>query len=180
MSTLEDLHRLLVHDFTDSVYVVERSDTGIDVTINIVDVEYYAVLYKKGVKKLFTHHVEVDETAQTYTITDDEYSVSWKAGVDLGGGVPQIVLARVASRQLGTVKKFETRKTYAFDEDGEFGKVEDWTFSSEESRRVVQQRAEELGLKQKMGAITTLGVAFAIGGLVIAVVVLIVVFLVLR
>ena len=134
MSTTEDLHRLLVHDFSDSAYVVERTDGGIDIKINIVDVEYYAVLYSKGVKKVFTQHLEVDDAAQTYTITDDEYSVSWKSGVNLDGGVPQIELTRVASRQLGTIRKSAMRKTYAFDQDGTFGKVEDWTFRDRKRR----------------------------------------------
>lgn len=153
---------------TDTPLEVTRTEEGFDVTTNIVDATWIAVLYKQGLRKVFTHHVMVDEGAGTYAITDDEYDVQWKAGVKSQGGTPTPVLQRSAERTLGTVKKFEMRKTYAVDESGEFGKVVDYRFNSEDGRRVIRSQAETQGLSEKRGTITRIGIVFTVLGLLIA------------
>ena len=96
------------------------------------------MLNKAGLSKAYTHHVSVPEDG-TYSITDDSREVEWVAGV------PRVSAS--ASRQVGRVKEFGVQKVWAFDENGQFGKVVDYRFNSEEGRDLVttdrgQPRAE--------------------------------------
>lgn len=143
-------------------YAVTPTESGFDVALNIVDAQWYGVLNKAGLSKAYTHHVSVPEDG-TYSITDDSREVEWVAGV------PR--LSGSASRQVGRVKEFGVQKVWAFDENGQFGKVVDYRFNSEEGRDLVTMIGDNLGLKQERGTSEKIGLWVAlltIAGLVIA------------
>ena len=72
---------------------------------------------------------------------------------------------------MGRVKEFGVQKVWAFDENGQFGKVVDYRFNSEEGRDLVTMIGDNLGLKQQRGTSEKIGLWVAlltIAGLVIA------------
>ena len=155
--------------------LVERTERGFDVRANVVDAEWTAFLWRKGLKKTFVHHVALLEDQRSYTITDDAYRVEWKGGVDTDGGVPTPELHRMAERQLGTSKQFEMRKVWAPTASGDLEKVVDYSFSSEEGRRAVRAAAEQLGLEERRDVFTRIGIAVGVLGGLLAVVAAVVV-----
>jgi hypothetical protein len=133
-------------------YLVEQTDEGFDVTIDIVDAQWYGILSKAGLSKKFTHHVSVDDAK--YTIADDSVEVQWVKGVPRTAGSVE--------RKYGRQIEVSFEKSWAFNEEGEFGKVVDYSFSSEEGRSLVTQAADDLGLKYKRGAAEMAGLICAL------------------
>jgi len=131
-------------------YLVRETDKGFDVTLDVVDAEWYGVFNKAGLKKLYTHHVAVPETG-VYTITDDARTVEWVAGTPRTGATVE--------RQIGRVKEIGFQKIWAFDEHGRFGLQADYRFSSEEGRELVTGIADAMGLQQRRGAAEKAGLA---------------------
>lgn len=169
MTTVEEFFERVRADAAGTAFLVERTEHGFDVRTNVVDAAYYTLLYKEGVKRVFTHHVIVDEAANSYTITDDEYEVVWDVGANISDGTPVPRLNWTMSRTVGTVKEVSVQKTFAFNEHGEFGKVADFRFNSEDGRRMIKRAAEQLGLRQKMGRATKIGLAAALVGVLVAI-----------
>jgi hypothetical protein len=149
-------------------YVVTETEKGFDVTLDVVDAQWYGLFNKAGLKKLFTHHVSVPESG-TYSITDDARTVEWVAGTPRTGAT--------AERQIGRIKEVGFQKIWAFDEHGRFGKVADYSFSSEEGRELITGIADAMGLQQRRGAAEKAGLTvglltlalLAIGGVVVLV-----------
>lgn len=131
-------------------YVVTETEQGFDVTLDVVDAQWYGVFNKAGLKKLFTHHVAVPEPG-VYTITDDVRTVEWVAGTPRTGATIE--------RQVGRVKEVGFQKIWAFDEHGEFGVQADYRFSSEEGRQLVTGIADAMGLQQRRGTAEKAGLA---------------------
>lgn len=59
-------------------YVVKATDDGFDVRVDVADAQWYALVYKEGLRKIFTHHVALDEAKGSYTVTDDAYDLEWQ------------------------------------------------------------------------------------------------------
>jgi hypothetical protein len=135
-------------------YAVTPTDGGFDVALNIVDAQWYGLFNKAGLSKAYTHHVSVPEDG-TYSVTDDAREVEWVAGT------PRV--SATASRQVGRVKEFGVQKVWAFDENGQFGKVVDYRFNSEEGRDLITLIADNLGLKQERGTAEKIGLYVGLG-----------------
>jgi hypothetical protein len=149
-------------------YVVQETDTGFDVTLDIVDAQWFGLFNKAGLAKVYTHHVAVPETG-VYTVTDDSRTVEWVAGT------PRV--AATAERQYGRVIELGAQKVWAFDEHGNFGVQADYRFSSEEGRELITGVADQLGLQLRRGGAEKaglyVGVAAAIGSVIVLVVLLV-------
>jgi hypothetical protein len=137
-------------------YAVTPTDQGFDVALDIVDAQWYGVFNKAGLTKAYTHHVKVPDDG-TYSITDDSREVEWVAGVPRASAT--------ASRQVGRVKEFGVQKLWAFDEQGNFGKVVDYRFNSEEGRDLVTMIGDRIGLKQQRGTSEKIGLYVGLGTL---------------
>jgi hypothetical protein len=137
-------------------YAVTPTDQGFDVALDIVDAQWYGVFNKAGLTKAYTHHVKVPDDG-TYSITDDSREVEWVAGVPRASAT--------ASRQVGRVKEFGVQKIWAFDEQGNFGKVVDYRFNSEEGRDLVTMIGDRIGLKQQRGTSEKIGLYVGLGTL---------------
>ncbi|ANS77703.1 hypothetical protein SGUI_0307 [Serinicoccus hydrothermalis] len=157
-----------------SGYEVLRTEEGFDVRRNVVDARWVAMLHQAQVREVIVHHVAVDEPSNSYTISDDVYGLEWQAGVD---GTPQAVLSFQASRTRGTVKSVGFRKEWAFMPDGGLEKVVDYTYNTEDGRRLITGPARELGLRRQMDTWTKVGLIVgaigAAGGLLALVLVLV-------
>ena len=133
-------------------YVVTPTAEGFDVGIDIVDARWFEQYRKVGLTRTFVHHVAVDGT--TYTITDDSRTLEWEAGAARLG----------ASYERFSGRKYELsfRRTVALSERGRVEKVVDYTFSSEEGRRLIKSAAKEQGLKEHLPLSAKIGLWVAI------------------
>jgi hypothetical protein len=142
-------------------YAVTETEQGFDVTLDVVDAEWYGIFNKAGLEKVYVHHVKFPRSG-VYTITDDAKSLEWVAGV------PQVKAS--AERQYGRVIELGAQKVWAFDEHGNFGVQAEYRFNSEEGRDLITGIAEQLGLKQRRGGAEKIGIYFAVVALVGAVI----------
>jgi len=104
---------------TDTPYKVVPTATGFDVELDVADSTWFGLFNKAGLKHAFIHHVAIPETG-TYSVTDDARTVEWIAGT------PRI--SYEASREIGRIRKVSFNRAYAFNDQGKFGKVVDFTF----------------------------------------------------
>ena len=159
-----EFHRRLQEVTQGTPYVVRETDEGFDVTLDVVDAEWYGLFNKARLSKVYVHHVAVPEPG-VYTVTDDSRTVEWAAGAPTLGR---------AERQYGRVKEFGVQKVWGFDAQGDFGVQADYRFNSEEGRDLITGVASELGLKQRRGAAEKtglyVGIVCAIGAAITAVV----------
>lgn len=154
-------------------YVVTETPTGFDVRVDIENASWYALMYKQHLDRTWIYHVSLDEAAKTMSITDDVRGIDWRAGARSEGGVPVPVLSAAASGARGRFESKSFQKTFAFNEQGEFGKVVDFRFDSSEGRDLIRGPARDLGWSEKMGGAQRTGLVFAVAGGVLAVVVVV-------
>lgn len=146
-------------------YAVVRTERGFDVSLDVVDAQWYGLFNKAGLSKVYIHHVAVPDTG-VYTVTDDSRTVEWVAGVpELKGS---------SERQYGRVIELGAQKVWAFDEHGRFGVQADYRFSSEEGRDLVTGIAQQLGLRLRRGAAEKAGIVMGLIGAVGAVITVVV------
>jgi len=147
---------------------VTETDKGFDVTLDIVDAQWFGVFNKAGLDKVYIHHVEMPE-AEVYTITDDAREVEWVAGVPTAKAS--------ASRVMGRVVEIGAEKVWAVDATGRFGVQADYRFNSEEGRGLITGVAEQLHLTSRRGSSEKIGLylgIFAAVGAVLTAIILVV------
>ncbi|WP_203337480.1 hypothetical protein [Nocardioides limicola] len=140
--------------FAGTPYQVTSTDQGFDVRIDVADATWYGILNKAGLKYAVDHRVTVGDG--WFRVLDVEKRVEWVAGIPRIAGSAEVVKGRVIR------SGFE--KTWAFNERGEFTRVVDYTFHSEEGRRVVTDIGKHLGLRYRMSGYAKLGLVFALIG----------------
>lgn len=180
MSASRELVEAVRTRLADTPYRLEETEDGFDVGIDLADATYYSLMYQQHLDKTFTYRVKLDEAAKVLAITDDSYELHWKRGTDVSGSVPVPTLGARLSRSMGRLESKSFERVYAVNEDGQFGKVVDYSFDSAEGRRHIREPARELGWTEKRGTAERIGIAFAlVGGLgaLVTVVVLLLVLL---
>lgn len=149
-------------------YVVSETEKGFDVTLDIVDAQWFGVFDKAGLQKVYIHHVAVRDGG-IYTITDDSREVEWVAGVPTAKAS--------ASREMGRVIEFGAQKVWAFDAQGNFGVQADYRFNSEEGRDLITGVADQLHLTARRGkaekAGLYIGVFAAVGAVIVVIAVVV-------
>jgi hypothetical protein len=138
-------------------YAVTATAEGFDVSIDIVDARWFELYRKVGLERTFVHHVKVD--GSEYTVTDDSRTLEWEAGEPRLG----VTLERFVGRKY----EFSFQKTIAITEEGRLDKVVDYTFSSEEGRKLIRRGAKDVGLKEHLPASAKGALWFAIAVLVV-------------
>lgn len=135
-------------------YVVHETDSGFDVTLDIVDATWFGLFNKASLTRVYVHHVAVPEPG-VYTVTDESRTVEWVAGVPSAGS---------AERVHGRVKELGAQKVWALDEHGRFGVQADYRFGSEEGRDLVAGVARELGFTRRRGTAERVGLIVGVIG----------------
>lgn len=160
----------------DTPYVVTRTENGFDVSVDVATPQWRDLLYRQRVQRVFTYHVAVDEQNKKIAVTDSLYEVEWSAGVGSAGlgQIPVPHLRASVSKQSGRIWTKSSYKTIGIGDDGSVGTVREYTFSSEEGRRLITEPARELGWTQARGTTEKIGIVVAILGGVGAVVALLV------
>lgn len=160
-----EFHRRVQAATEGTPYVVTETDNGFDVTLDIVDAQWFGVFDKAGLQMVYIHHVAVPQDG-VYTITDDSREVEWVAGVPTAKAS--------ASRVMGRVIEFKAEKVWALDAQGNFGVQADYRFNSEEGRDLITGVAEQLHLTSRRGVSEKIGLYVGIFAAVGAVITLII------
>ena len=151
-----------------SPYVVEEKPYGFDLTIDIVDTQWWTLLRKSGVKRVFTYEVRTKDAAKKMTITDVANSVRWS-----GGGVSSAPsLHAEKSVQRGRVYQYSFQKEIGVDaKTGRLGTPVSYSFRSGEGRDLIRDAAKRTGWSEKMpaeakGALIFAGAIVGVGAVV--------------
>ena len=125
-------------------------DPGCDLVAEwrIVDAKWYEIFAKAGLKKTFRIKMRLDEARHEVRAVDEDYTVSWRAGV------PHLELEASGFRGQKTEVSFGT--AYAFTEELRPGQIYRYRFNSSELKKPLQEAVTGQGWTWK-------GVAF--GGL---------------
>jgi hypothetical protein len=131
-------------------YVVEETPDGFTVTIDVVDAQWYTLIRKNGLKRVFTYEVRTYDKSRTLSITDVENSVRWNAGAGVSSP-PSLHAERSFKR--GRVYQLSFQKQYGVDaQTRQLTKVVDYRFNANEGRNIIRDAASRAGWKERMGA----------------------------
>jgi hypothetical protein len=103
----------------------------------IVDARWYEIFAKAGLTKVFKILIKLDEQASEVRAVDQEWSVEWRAGV------PTLSLAAKAFR--GQTREFSFGTAFAFTQQGSFGQVYRYKFSTAEIKTPLQDVVTKAG-----------------------------------
>ena len=134
----------------DTPYLVEDTEDGFDVTLDVADAKWFALFYKESLAKVCVFHVKLDHDERRFTMADDVREVSWKAGAESRDGVPAPILSMKGSRMYGRVIAFEKQKVWAWNEHLEHGKVLDYSFTTNEGHSLIRMAAKDTGWNERM------------------------------
>jgi hypothetical protein len=140
-------------------YQIVPTDKGFDLTLNLADAQWYGLLSTSGLTTVAIQHVECPQPG-AYTVSGDEYRLQWTAGV------PRLGVKMQSFK--GTKVGVERKIVIGFNDQGQLGKVVDYTFRPQEGRQFVEDAAASLGLRKLMDKFTKIGLWAAAGGLAVA------------
>jgi hypothetical protein len=151
-------------------YCVEPRPGGFAVRVEVESPRWRTLLHRQRVRRVFIHHVAVDERTRTVTLTDEVRTVEWHAGIGSGpSGLPVPHLGASVERTWGRSWHWSFSTTIG--DDGP-----SFAFSSEEGRRLVVDAVRSRGWTVRgRGAAEKIGVIAAVAGLTFAALVLLVV-----
>lgn len=136
-------------------YRLDRSKDGFEITVDVPSQHWQGFLYSRQTDRVFTHRVQVVEHARKLKITDSVTTVTWEMGAN--GPIPRLGVSKRLDS--GRVIHFSFQKTIGQESPTDF------TFSSEEGRRLITRPAEQLGWRIAWGRNALIGlVAACIGG----------------
>ncbi len=159
-----------------SPYVVEETESGFRVLLDVADARWWGPLSKSGMREVVTYEVRLDEESKRITITDTLRSVEWFGGSSLEDGMRPRLSGR-AEVIRGRIYRWGARKIWTLDGQGRFRKVVDYSFDTTEGRDLICRAARSLGWRERMPLSVKLGlVAAVVGGVggVVTIVVLLV------
>ena len=128
-------------------HIIDGAEEKVDLIAEwkIVDVTWYEIFGKAGLKKVFRIYLKLDETKNEVRAVDREYSVEWHSGI------PSLSLSVEAFR--GQKQEISFGSAYAFTEEGKPGEVYKYKFSTNEIKTPIQDAVTSCGWTYK-------GVAF--------------------
>lgn len=121
-------------------YVVrDGSAEGVDLVAEwrIVDADWYTFFAKAGLTRVFKVLLRYVPDQHEVRSVDEEWQVTWRAGV------PE--LSRSAEKSRGQKREVSFRKTFAFNEQGEYGEVANYKFATGELKNPLQDAVTKCG-----------------------------------
>ncbi len=111
----------------------------------IVDAKWYEIFAKANLTKVFRIYMKFDAASHEVRGKDEEFTVSWKAGL------PSLSIS--ATKFQGQMTSVEFGTAYAFTEELKPGQVYNYRFSTNEIKKPIQEAVAACGWGYK-------GVAF--------------------
>jgi hypothetical protein len=123
--------------------IVDGASEGVDLIAEwkIVDAQWYEIFAKAGLEKVFRIRLKLDDADREVRAKDDEYEVSWRAGV------PSLELA--ASRFTGQKQSVQFGTAFAFTEEFLPGQVYNYKFNTGEIKDPIQEAVTACGWTYK-------------------------------
>ena len=121
-------------------YRISKCDDGscdLEAEWKIVDAKWYEIFGKAGLKKAFKVKMRLDAENSEVRAVDQDYTVSWKAGV------PSLELQAAGFRGQKTEMSFGT--AYGFTEELALGQIYNYRFNSSEIKTPLQQAVTDNG-----------------------------------
>lgn len=107
----------------------------------IVDAQWYEIFAKAGLEKTFRIFLKFDEAEKELRAKDEEYTLSWRAGV------PTLSLS--VSKFSGQKQSVQFGTGYAFTEELRPGQVYNYRFNTGELKGPIQDAVTECGWTYK-------------------------------
>ena len=120
-----------------AVYQADGTRADLIAEWRIVDARWYEVFAKAGMTKTFRVLMRLDGSRHEVRAVDEEYSVQWRAGVPF--------LSFEMSKSRGQTHRVEFGQGWAFTEQGPFGEVYKYKFSTGELKPPLQKAVTESG-----------------------------------
>ncbi len=146
--------------------VVDPCPDGFTLLLDLADARWWGVLSASGLRETYEHVVQVTPDGR-YATTDRHRALEWTVGAQ-GGPVPRVGARLQASTFQGKSWGYSSRTVVAGRQDGTVGPVVRYACSSSTGRRIVDDAAKSLGLKERMSSSVKIGLAAAILGGVVA------------
>lgn len=158
-------------------YRVEATPDGFDLRIDLADARWWGPLGAAGRTKVAQHRVVLDDERRTFTLTDDQYDVSWQVAADgTGTREPRLLLAATGERTIGRSREVALERTWGgADPLGRPRPVVDLTFASTTGQTMIRDAAVELGWTERRGTAQRIGLVAGLAGVGIALLVMTVV-----
>jgi hypothetical protein len=127
--------------------IIDGASSNVDLIAEwkIVDAKWYEIFEKANLTKVFRIYLKFDNAKHEVRAKDEEFTLSWKAGV------PSLSLA--ASKFQGQMTSVEFGAAYAFTEELKPGQVYNYSFNTNEIKKPIQEAVAASGWSYK-------GVAF--------------------
>ena len=103
----------------------------------VVDAKWHEIFAKAGLQKTFRIYMKLDPLKHEVRAVDEEYTVSWRAGV------PTIALA--VSKFRGQKQEVSFGAAYAFTEEFNPGEVYNYRFNTNEIKKPLQEAVTSNG-----------------------------------
>ena len=123
--------------------IIDGSDEGVDLIAEwkIVDAAWYEIFAKASLEKVFKIKMKFDEDEKELRTRDEEYTLSWSAGVP--------VLELSQSRSFGQTQSIQFGTRYGFTEELRPGEIYTYKFSTGELKDPIQEAATACGWTYK-------------------------------
>ena len=148
LSVDEVRQRLLMLNRESAPYqIIDGASEKVDLIAEwkIVDAKWYEIFSKANMTKVFRIYIKLDAAKHEVRGKDEEFTVSWKAGV------PSLSLS--ATKFQGQMSSVEFGAAYAFTEELTPGQVYKYRFNTNEIKKPIQDAVTACGWGYK-------GVAF--------------------
>jgi len=123
--------------------IIDGRDEGVDLIAEwkIVDARWYEIFAKASLEKVFRVRMKLDEADQELRAKDEEYEVSWRAGV------PTLSLSM--SKSIGQTQSVQFGTRYGFTEELRPGEIYTYHFNTGELKGPIQEVVTEAGWTYK-------------------------------
>ncbi|MGC4193100.1 MAG: hypothetical protein QM589_18290 [Thermomicrobiales bacterium] len=123
--------------------IVDGSDEGVDLIAEwkIVDARWYEIFAKASLEKVFRIRMKFDESNHELRTKDEEYEVSWRAGV------PTLSLSK--NRTMGQTQSIQFGAAYGFTEELRPGQIYTYRFNTGELKGPIQDAVTACGWTYK-------------------------------
>ena len=123
--------------------IVDGADEGVDLIAEwkIVDAAWYEIFARASLEKVFRIKMKFDADEHELRTRDEEYELSWSAGV------PRLEISR--SKSIGQTQSVQFGTRYGFTEELRPGEIYTYKFSSSELKGPIQEAVTACGWTYK-------------------------------
>lgn len=140
-------------------YTVVPNKHGFDVQLDTASGQWWELFARVKIRRSFRWRVRERKDGRTFTITDRQIDVDWRAGVpslsspsSFGSGWSWSTLSWDGEFrfQTGRIVEFSRQNIWAVSDRGRVEQVVDFKFNAREGRDLIRLVAKQQGLKERL------------------------------